>query len=105
MKAYVVTTRCCDNGSDIVWAESANQAKVMAQSCDCCLDEPYTEIRVKRMPELDGMEDKVPYGGSAWNSDEIRTILVRDHDWACLEPEYSDCDNCCAKQWCHWMED
>lgn len=104
MKAWVVTTRCGDNGSDIVWADTASIAKRQAQACDCCEDEPWTEIRANRIKDLDGMEEICAKEG-AWFTDEIRLILVRDHDWACIEPEYADCDRCCAKQYCHWHDE
>lgn len=104
MKAYVVTTRCGDNGSDVVFARSANEAKTLAQYCECCEDVPWTELRVNRIKDLDGMENLLPKEG-AWASNEIRLILVRDHNWACIEPEYSDCEKCNAKEYCHWHED
>lgn len=104
MKAYCVTTRTGDNGSDIVWAENASQAKLKAQCCECCEDEPWTEIRVKRIKDLDDMENECAKEG-AWFDEKIRLILVRDHSWACVEPEYADCDKCNAKQYCHWHDD
>lgn len=104
MKAYVVTTRCGDNGSDIVWAENASDAKKQAQYCECCEDEPWTEIRVNRIPDLDGMENECAKEG-AWFDEKIRLILIRDHGWSCVEPEYADCDTCNGKQYCHWNED
>lgn len=104
MKAYIVTTTDDDNGSDFVWAENASEAKQKAQFCECCEDADWIDIRVKRYPDLDDLEDKCAKEG-AWFTDEIRLILVRDHDWACIEPEYGDCDSCCAKQYCHWHED
>lgn len=36
-------------GSTVVFAETRNQAKVIALSCDCCEDAKYTDIRVHRM--------------------------------------------------------
>lgn len=104
MKAYVVTTRCGYNGADIVWADNASEAKIKAMCCDCCEYEPFTEIRVKRIKDLDGFEKKVGNEG-AWFTDEIRLILIRDHYWACIEPEYGDCDSCVGKDYCHWLED
>ena len=103
MKAYEVTTIFGDLGSDIVWAEKPSGAKKMAARMERFHDVQFTDLRVRRIPDLDGMIDECPREG-AWYSDEIRTILVRDHDWACIEPVGEECDTCCARQWCHYME-
>lgn len=104
MKAYEVTTRCGDRCSDVVWAESASKARAKAVSCECCEDEPFTEIRVKRLQILDDMEEECATEG-AWYTDAIRLILVKNYNWSCVEPWWNDCDKCCAKQYCLFFDD
>lgn len=103
MKAYHVRDSASDdNCSTIVFAENLTQAKLIAQSTDACEDARYIDIRVKRVPEADGL-----YKGNSevdWYDDETRIVLVRDFGWACWEPSF-ECDNCPAKQYCHWHEE
>lgn len=37
--------------------------------------------------------------GSVKNKD-----MIKEYDWACLEPQDSDCDSCVAKQYCHYFD-
>ena len=88
--------------STIVFAENATQAKTIAQACNCCEDARYIDIRVNRVPEADKL-----YKGFAeidWYDGETRIALIRDFGWSCIEP-YWECDNCPAKQYCHWHEE
>lgn len=102
MKAWIVNTDYSE-GSDIVFADTRNEARQKAQYTDVCEDAKYIDIRAKRCPEIDGMENCEPRD-NYWLNDDIRLILVKEYDWACTEPQYSDCDNCIAKQYCHWHE-
>ena len=89
-------------GSTIVFAETRNRAKVIAMGCDSCEDAPYTDIRVKRMKELDHL-----YKGNSemnWYDDETRLLFVRDFGWACIEPSW-ECDSCNCKKYCSWNEE
>ena len=52
MKAYKAWVDYGE-GSTVVFAETRNQAKVIALSCDCCEDATYTDIRVRRVKEAD----------------------------------------------------
>ena len=104
MKAYAVRTDYSE-GSGIVFAESHNQAKVLALCTDACEDAQYIDIRAKRIPELDGMENCEPKD-NPWLNEDVRMILVKEYGWGCVEPGvYEDCNKCCAKQYCHWHED
>lgn len=102
MKAWIARTDYSD-GSTIVFANTRNEAKLLAMGTDFCEYAPYIDIRVRRVPELDGMEKCEPTD-NPWLNDDIRLILVKEYDWACVEPQYSDCDNCIAKQYCHWND-
>ena len=97
MKAYKVWIDCGE-GSTIVFAETRNEAKVIALSCDCCEDAEYIEVRVHRMKELDHL-----YKGKCemdWWDPETRITLVRDFGWQCWEPYYPECEDCPAKEYC-----
>ena len=101
MKAYKAWVDYGE-GSTVVFAETRNQAKVIALSCDCCEDAKYTDIRVHRMDELDHL-----YQGKSemnWYDDETRLLLVRDFGWACIEPSW-ECDSCNCKKYCSWHEE
>ena len=102
MKAYVVNTDYSE-GSGIVFAENRNHARKLAQYTDACEDAPYIDIKARRVPILDGMENCEPRD-NYWLNEDIRLILVKEYDCSCVEPQYSDCDNCCAKQYCHWHD-
>ena len=101
MKAYKAWVDYGE-GSTVVFAETRNQAKVIAISCDCCEDAKYTDIRVHRMEELDHL-----YKGKSeidWYDDETRLLLVRDFGWSCIEPSW-ECDSCNCKKYCSWHEE
>lgn len=85
----------------IVFAENATQAKLIAQATDCCEDAQYIDIRVNRMAGADGLYKGKPE--IDWYDSETRIALVRDFGWACIETSW-ECDNCPAKQYCHWHE-
>ena len=104
MKAYMVYTDYSE-GSGIIFAENRNQARMLAQCTDACEDAPYIDVRAKRLPKLDGMENCEPKD-NYWLNEDIRLILVKEYDCGCAEPgQYEDCDKCCAKQYCHWCEE
>lgn len=102
MKAWIVNTDYSE-GSGIVFAENRNQARLLAQHTDACEDAPYIDIRAKRCKVIDDMENCEPKD-NYWLNEDIRLILVREYNWGCVEPQYSDCDTCCAKQYCHWHD-
>lgn len=100
MKAYKAWVEYGE-GSTVVFAETRNEAKMIAQSCDCCEDARYIDIQVRRLPEADKL-----YKGLAeidWYDPETRVSLVRDFGWSCYDPSW-ECDNCQAKPYCHWHE-
>ena len=106
MKAYSVR----DKNSDcftIVFAESVNKAKVIALHTDACEDSYYTDIRTKRIPDLDKYY-RVGKKEMDWFDDADRIALVRDAGYSC-DPEYWEeeyCTRCPAKQWCErWQNE
>lgn len=103
MKAWICNTDYSE-GSSIVFANTRNEARRKAQWTQACEDAPYIDIRAHRCKEIDDMENCEPKD-NYWLNDDIRLILVKEYDWGCVEPQYSDCDLCVAKQHCHWHED
>lgn len=103
MKGWIVSADYAE-GSAIVFAETRDKAKLEVLYDDAFCDCRYTDLRVHRCPEIDGMENHQPTD-NPWLNDEIRLILVKKYDWCCTEPGvYEDCDECCAKDFCHMME-
>ena len=101
LKAYHVREKDGECAT-IVFAENATQAKIRAQSCDCCEDARYIDIRVHRLPEADKL-----YKGHQeidWYDSETRIALVRDFGWSCFDTSW-ECDTCPAKQYCRWHEE
>lgn len=88
--------------STIVFAHTASEAKCIAQSCDCCEDVAWIDIRVKRLPEADRLYKGRPE--IDWYDIDTRTTLVKDLGWSCMEPSW-ECDGCPAKPYCHWHEE
>ena len=103
MKAWIASDKNCDCGSEIIFADTRGKAISKALGRDIFAYLEFTDIRIHRLKELDGMEDREPTD-NPWLNDEIRLILVKEYDWACMEPEYSDCDSCVAKQYCHYFD-
>lgn len=103
MKAWIASDKNCDCGSEIIFADTRGKAISEALSRDNFEDLEFTDIRVHRIKDLDGMEKAEPID-NPWLNDDIRLILVKEYDWACMEPEYSDCDSCVAKQYCHYFD-
>ncbi len=97
MKAYEAWDAGSYEGyNTVVFAETANAAKVIAMGTEACEDAEYIDIRVKRLPEMDGH-----YRGRSeidWDDPEDRKALV-SLGWACFETSRL-CDYCPAKSVC-----
>lgn len=102
MKAWICDTDYSE-GSSIVFANTRNEAKKLARFTQACEDADWIDIRCVRCKEIDDMEDCEPKD-DPWLNDDIRLILVKERDWACVDPIDDDCDNCCAKQYCHYFD-
>lgn len=100
MKGWIVSDKNGDYGCDIVFADTRGKAIVKALGCDSFEDLKFTDIRVRRCPEIDGMENNKPTD-NYWLNDEIRMILVKEYDLRCLDPRYEEeCRYCIAKEYC-----
>lgn len=101
-KAYHVSAANGDYAT-IVFADTRNEAKVLAMATDCCEDEEYINIRVHRQPEADAL-----YDGKTWEIDwydmKTREFLMKELNWSCGDISW-ECDTCPCKSFCSWWED
>lgn len=103
MKAWRVTDRECACGSStIVFAETRNKAKAIAQYSDSFegCDLRYVDFRATRAPAL----DKYYHGNKEmdWFDTNDRIAMVKEAGFVCsYEFERADleCESCPAKQW------
>lgn len=102
MKAYQVWDSGNDeNGSTVVFAESARDAKAQARSTDVCENAEYIDIRVKRLPEMDDHcrgRDEID-----WRDAEDRRALAA-LGWQCGNPDLDDCPACPARDLCGYWD-
>lgn len=102
MKAYKAwDAKSVENNSTVVFAETAQAAKMVAMHTDCCEDTAYIDIRVARLPEMDGHDR----GRSEidWYDPEDRHDMIA-LGWSCLETSW-ECDTCPERAICsHWAE-
>ena len=104
MKAWRAEDKYNSEGyATVVFAETASKAKLAALCSDACEDAAYTDIRVRRIKDLDAA-----YRGLTemdWYNADDRVALV-EHGWYCLEPEYkTDCPDCPAAGICDMYQD
>lgn len=103
MKAwYVYDKTNPDMWMTVVFAETANKARHLAQSTDACEYADYVDILASRAPKLDQYYCGLPE--IDWRDPEMRVILVRDHSWACLDTS-QECQTCPAIKWCRHFSD
>ena len=100
MKAWKVDTNDCDYGATIVFAETSGKAKAVAFAMCSQFDGlNFTELRARRYKDLDQYYKGEAYP-DAWNDDELKLVLVRDHAWFCIDGIDNYCDDCIAKEYC-----
>lgn len=102
MKAYKAwDAKSVENCSTVVFAETAQKAKIVAMTTDACEDALFIDIRVKRLPEMDGHDR----GRSEidWYDMEDRKALVA-LGWACLDTGW-ECGTCPCKPDCSRWQD
>lgn len=101
MKAYIANeAHNLFEGSIVVFAESAGKARAVALQSDAFEDYEFTEIRVKRCPQLDKCYRGLPE--MDWYNMDDRIAMVRYADYCCDYGE--DCEECPAKEWCSEYE-
>ena len=107
LKAYKVSDRMgYSSYSEIVFADTPGKAKSLALNTDefCRSDWDYTELKAKRVPELDNA-----YRGRwcmDWDDMDDRVAMVKKAGFRC-DPDYAEldwCKDCRAKDWCEQYE-
>lgn len=102
MKAYKAWDAATDCGSTVVFAENLREAKKIAFTTEVCEDAAWTDVRVKRYPEMDQH-----YRGNRvidWYDPEDRRALVA-LGWRCYDPVENECAACPAFDICDYYSD
>lgn len=101
MKAYKAwVANSCEDGSTVVFAETAQDAKKIAFYTETCEYAAYIDIRVCRFPAMDAH-----YHGRNeidWYDMNDRTALV-ELGWSCEWPSW-ECDTCACRKICRFGE-
>ena len=99
-KAYKVSPKD-EFYSEVIFAETAGQAKSFGLSRDSCSEYSFTELSAYRMPNLDKYykEGKRYF---EWDNPQDRVALVKEAGFVCDDEtyEYEDCEICPAKKYC-----
>lgn len=97
MKAYKAwDSEAVEICSTVVFAETVRQAKVIAFGTETCEGANYTDIRVRRFPEMDG-HDRGRSEIDWYDPDDRKALAALG--WACLETSW-ECDSCEARNIC-----
>ena len=106
VKAYIVRTVYDDNPYvTVAFANTPSQAKTNALEDDGLAYEEYTDLRARRIPELDHLVNGKDTVLDWWNPDQL--IPAVKAGITCL-PEDTDtdtCEACPAKQYCKTYEE
>jgi len=99
MKAYLVHDKNrAEPYYTVVFAEKRNKARYLALSTEACEDAEYAGVVATRLPAADSQ-----YNGRTemdWCNPDDRLFLVKECGFNCAEPEFDDCKNCSAKEYC-----
>ena len=105
MKAWLVKDKD-ENAATVVFAETRGKARALAMHTEACEDVPFTDIEVKRRPQLDKYytEGKKEMD---WYNSKDRIALVKDCGFVCDRDywEQVDCAECPAKKYCDTYKD
>lgn len=105
MKAWLVREKD-EFCAEVVFAETKGKARSLALATDCCEDAQFTDIEVRRMPELDKY-----YTEGKWRFDwfdpQDRLVLVKEGGFVCDYEcrDYDECPHCSAKEYCDQYQD
>ena len=84
--------------SVVVFAESPTKAKSYAFYSNELDGSDYTELRARRIKQLDKYYKPNKYCLS-WYIDEDRLALVKDGGYRCEDPSF-ECKSCIARKYC-----
>ena len=100
MKAFLVRPKD-EAVATVVFAETRGKARALAQSTEACEYVDFTDIEVRRKPQM----DKYYKDGKKemdWYNSKDRIALVKDCGFVCDRDywEREDCNTCPAKEFC-----
>lgn len=103
MKAWFVREKDGDCVT-VVFAETRGKARALAMHTDACGDARFTDIDVRREPQMDKYykEGKTEMD---WENPKDRIALVKECGFRCEYVEPFWCDTCSAKQYCGIYEE
>ena len=105
MKAWIAQEMIEYSSSTVVFAETRGKARAEAMKTDSCEDVPFTDIWIRRAPQMDKY-----YRGMTemdWLDENDRIAMVKDAGFSCsYEYDFADldCETCPAKEWCDRYE-
>lgn len=106
MKAWLIRDKYGEEFcSTIVFAETRGKAIYLALTwLDYFEDLPFINIHCTRAPDADKLyKEGKKYLN--WYVPEDRLFLVKEFGWYCKYPEYENCENCIAKDYCDYYKD
>ena len=105
MKAWLVREKD-EFCATVVFAETRGKARAMAINTEACEDANFTDIEVRRKPQMDKYytEGKKEMD---WFNSKDRIALVKDCNFVCDIDylQWEDCDTCSAKKYCDRYQD
>ncbi len=85
--------------STVIFSSSRGKAKKLFTKTDEYNGYDYLDMRVHRIPALDGHSELEGYVMD-WDKQEDRLALVRYAGFYCIEGRLDDCKKCIAKDYC-----
>lgn len=100
MKAWQVSVKD-EFYSTVVFAETRGKAKSVALSTECCEYARFTDIEVRRLPQMDKYH-KEGKTEMDWDDPLDRLALVKECSFVCdcETREYENCEICSAREFC-----
>lgn len=100
MKAWLVREKD-EFCAEIVFAETRGKARALALSTDCCENAKFTDIEVRRKPQVDKYYKEGKWHLD-WENPQDRIVLVKECGFYCDIDcfDLADCDICSAKEYC-----
>lgn len=103
MKAWTVGEKD-EFGGTVVFAETANKARYLAQWTDACRDVDYVRIVARRSKDADKYWEKGKLELD-WLNPKDRVVMVKELGFRCEHIDNCMCAECAAAEWCDaWQE-
>ena len=105
MKAWFASVKDADCAT-VVFAETRGKARALARCTDACEDADFTDIEVRREPQMDKYYKKGKKEMD-WENPKDRIALVKELGFRCDYSylEWEDCESCPAKKYCGAYQD